>query len=69
MNADTNKDKNNIELMMKQIEDGIEQIMQLSFPLCKSSDLVISDICCNINNTAFDLKKKLSAVLSQIKNN
>ena len=56
----------NIELL-KQIDSGLHQILELSYPICKNDNLITADICCNINNTANELLKKVTVVLSNIK--
>jgi hypothetical protein len=51
---------------LHQIESGLEEIMQKSYPLCKESDPKISSELSKINNTAFELKRKAVLLKNQI---
>lgn len=55
-----------INNLIKEITDGLQQILNQSYPLCKHSDTTVGIVSSNINNTAFKLKKATELLNSQI---
>lgn len=50
------------EQLISDIKTGLNQIMELSYPVCKSNDSTLSALYSNINNIAHDLKKKVESL-------
>ena len=49
--------KTNINDLIKQITNGLTNIMETSYPHCKNQNIDVSSSCAKINNTAFELKR------------
>ena len=55
-----------IDNLLKQLTDGLKQILDQSYPLCKHSDTTVSALSAKINNSAFELKRATELLKSQI---
>jgi hypothetical protein len=55
-----------IQNTIKELIEGLSKIMEKSFPLCKNNDVIISNTCSKINNTAFELKQKAELLKKEL---
>jgi len=56
----------NTKDLLKQIDDGLQHLMEISRPLCENNDSYVSYIASSINNTSFELKKAIQLLKSQL---
>ena len=52
---------------LHEINEHLEKILDLSFPLCKSDDLKVHRICVKINHNNFKFLKEIEKVIDSQK--
>lgn len=58
--------KESINILIRELTEGLSVIMEKSYPLCKHDDTTVSQPCAKINNSAFELKQKTELLKKEL---
>lgn len=52
--------------LLKQVDNGLSEILEVSYPHCKNLNVEVSKDASKVNNLAFELKKVIVLLQNQI---